>query len=96
MLHLILILINIGVLFLINKKCKSEKSKYITLLILSMLTVICHYSSLVYHLFTPLTPMGFLKSNPNLILPIYPCNVVMWLALVLGILKNKKTKFFNT
>ena len=37
--------------------------------------------------------MNFLRSNPNLLLPIYPCNVVMWLALVYGCLKNKESKF---
>ena len=31
----------------------------------------------------------FLRSNPNLILPIYPCNVVMWSCLILPFLKEK-------
>ncbi len=36
---------------------------------------------------------SYLKETPNLILPIYPCNIVMWCALVYGIIKNKDSKF---
>ena len=36
--------------------------------------------------------MTFLKENPNLLLPIYPCNVVMWGCLIYGIMKNKDSK----
>ena len=36
--------------------------------------------------------MDFLRSNPNLLLPIYPCNVVMWLGIVYGVSKNKEKK----
>ena len=36
--------------------------------------------------------MAYLSDTPNLILPIYPCNVVMWSALIFALLKNKKSK----
>jgi hypothetical protein len=39
--------------------------------------------------------MEYLSSNPNLLLPIYPCNVVMWSALIFALLKNKKSKLGN-
>ena len=42
--------------------------------------------------------MEYLRDTPNLILPIYPCNVVMWSALIFAFLKNKNSrvgKFFT-
>ena len=91
--NLILIILIVGLLVLFKKTCKSDKSKYIVLLVISISTIVCHYSSLLYHELSNGSAMDFLIDNPNLILPIYPCNVVMWLALVYGILKNKETKF---
>ena len=91
--NLVLIVIILGLLILFKKTCKSERSKYLVILFIAIATILCHYSSLVYHHFKDNTAMDFLVSNPNLVLPIYPCNVVMWLALVYGILKNKQGKF---
>ena len=90
--NIVLILFIAGLLVLFKKVCKTDKSKYIILLILPVLTIACHYSSLVYHQIKSAGAMDFLISNPNLILPIYPCNVVMWLAFVYGIIKNKQSK----
>ena len=90
--NLFLIIIIVLLLLLLKKYCKTEKSKYVTLLIASILTILCHYSSIIYHYFLDKTHIQFLESNPNLILPIYPCNVVMWSCLVLGLIKDKKTK----
>ena len=36
--------------------------------------------------------MAYLSDTPNLILPIYPCNVVMWSAPIFACLKNKKSR----
>ena len=36
--------------------------------------------------------MDYLSDTPNLIMPIYPCNVVMWSALIFALLKNKHSK----
>ncbi len=90
--NFILIGIVVALLILIKKTCKTDTSRRIALIILPAATILCHYSSLPYHYFTDNTAMDYLISNPNLVLPIYPCNVVMWLALVLGLLK-KETAF---
>lgn len=90
--NLILIVIITVILVICKKYCKTEKIKYIALLIASILTILCHYSSIIYHYFLDKAHIQFLESNPNLILPIYPCNVVMWSCLVLGLIKDKKTK----
>lgn len=92
-LNLIVIAIDVGVLILLKKFCKSDRSIYIALLILSILTILCHYSSLLYHYIKDNSAMDYLKANPNLILPIYPCNIVMWLSLVFGIMRNKQSLF---
>lgn len=92
-LNVILILIIVGVLYLIKKKVKNDKTKDLLLLISSLLTVLSHYSSLIFHLIKDGTCIDYLKSNPNLLIPIYPCNVVMILLVVFGLLKNKNSKF---
>lgn len=91
-LNFILIIIIVLILYLLKKYCKIKKSIYIIFLIVPISTILCHYSSLLYHYIVNETGMIFLKENPNLLLPIYPCNIVMWLCLVLGIIKNKESK----
>ena len=88
---LLLLIIFVG-LYFCKKHIKSEKSKRLALLLAALLTILCHYSSLTYHYFTSGSAMGFLKENPNLLLPIYPCNVVMWGCLIYGLMKNKESK----
>ena len=79
-------------LIILKKKIKTEKGKYWLLLVSSILTIVCHYSSLIYHLIVDGTCIDFLMDNPNLVLPIYPCNCVMWCCLILGIIKKKDSK----
>ncbi|MCQ2776501.1 MAG: hypothetical protein MJ217_02110 [Bacilli bacterium] len=85
-----------------GKTAKTEKAKNFWLLFLALGTVLVHYSSLAYHgighLIVPekiTTALDFLKGNPNLILPIYPCNVVMWFCIIIGGFKNKESKVFK-
>ena len=59
---------------------------------MALTTILCHYSSLVYHYFLDNSAMLFLKHNPNLLLPIYPCNVVMWCCLIFAFTK-KESRF---
>ena len=79
-------------LYFCKKYIKNEKSKNLCLLLAALLTIGCHYSSIAYHYFTSGSAMTFLKDNPNLILPMYPCNVVMWGCLIFGLMKNKDSK----
>ncbi len=71
---------------------KSERNKNILLIAAAFFTIFCHYSSLLYHHFLDGTAMEYLTHNPNLILPIYPCNVVMWSCVVYALLKNKESR----
>ena len=90
--NFILLLIITGLLLLVKKTVKSNTAKNILLLVSALITILFHYSSLLYHCFTNGDYLNYLKTNPNLILPIYPCNVVMWSCLILGLTKNKDSK----
>ena len=88
----LLLIIFIG-LFLAKKYIKNEKGKNIALLLSALFTILCHYSSFLYLYFTNGATAEYLKQNANLLLPIYPCNIVMWGCLIYGMLKNKGSKF---
>lgn len=90
-----------GAIFL-PRVIKTEKQKRIALLVAALATIVCHYSSLLYHWIGHTinpdkigTTLDFLTSNPNLVLPIYPCNFVMWGCLILALIKDKESKSFK-
>lgn len=87
---LLILAVAIGIFF-VKKYVKRERVQNLLLICSALGTVLFHYSSLIYHLFTG-GALQYLKDNPNLILPIYPCNVVMCFAVIFALLKNKKSK----
>ena len=89
---ILVVIIAIG-LFFTKKFVVSERAKNIMLIVASFITILCHYSSLLYHHLLDRTAMLYLRCNPNLILPIYPCNVVMWSCVIYGLIKNKTSRF---
>lgn len=91
--NFIIIAVATGILFLCKKLIKKDKQIRILFTVLPLLTIVCHYSSLIYHLIAEGSCKQFLVENPNLVLPIYPCNVVMWCLLILGICWNKENRF---
>lgn len=83
-------------LWFVAKHVKKDRTKNILLAAVAIFTVLFHYSAFGFSFFGGAgDALAYLKENPNLILPIYPCNLVMWLALVFGFLKNKHSKFAN-
>ena len=56
------------------------------------LMVIAHYSSLLHNLISG----EKLEIENNMILPVYPCNVFMWLGFITALIRNKKSKLFLT
>lgn len=80
--------------FLLGKKVKEEKTKRIILIVSSVVTVLVHYSSILYHFIAEGDPTTVIVHNPQYLLPIYPCNVVMWLCVVVALIKNSKSKVF--
>ena len=84
-------------LWLIKKYVKRERTKNLIFCVAAVFTILFHYSTLGFKLLTNGNAMEYLRDTPNLILPIYPCNVVMWSALIFAFLKNKSSrvgKFF--
>lgn len=70
---------------------KKDNHKDIILKTFAILTVVIHYSSLYVDFFTT----GKAVLEEPMLLPIYPCNVAMWLLLICAFWKNKKSKVFN-
>ena len=83
------------VLYLCKKYIKEERNKNLVLLFSSIITILVHYSSFIYLWFKDGDTVGYLEQNPNLLLPIYPCNVVMWGCLIYGLIRNKNSNSKN-
>ena len=78
-------------LILFGRYIKSEKAKNRILFISAILTIIIHFSTIYTSFFTT----GTAQVEEAMILPIYPCNVAMWLLLITALIKNKKSKPFK-
>ncbi len=90
--NLILIIIIAALLVAVKKWVRSERARRVLLLVAPLVTIAFHYSSFLYHLLFTGAGVTYLGETPNLILPIYPCNVVMWCALIYGLLSNKDSR----
>lgn len=93
------ILLSIAAVIIASKTAKTDKAKRIWIIAAVCGTVLIHYSSIVYHAIGHAvapdqisTVLNFVECNPNLVLPIYPCNVVMWLCLILHFYRKKTLK----
>ena len=90
--NFILIALIVVGLCLIKKYVKKERTRGTILFIAALFTILFHYSTFIFKLLFGGNAMEYLSETPNLILPIYPCNVVMWSALIFALLKNKKSR----
>ena len=88
---ILIALIALG-LWLIHKYVRKERTKVIILIAAALFTIVFHYSSYLFRLVTGEGAMEYLGESPNLLLPIYPCNVAMWSALLFAFLKNKRSR----
>lgn len=84
-------IITIGLMILFYFCIKAQKSKDLILKIAATLTVIIHFSSLYVTFFSS----GKAYVDSSMLLPIYPCNVAMWLLVILAFWKNKESKAFK-
>ena len=90
--NFILIAIISALLFAAKKWLHSERVIRILFLVSPIVTILFHYSRFIYFLINGEGAIEYLAEYRNLLLPIYPCNVVMWCALIYGFFKNPKTK----
>jgi hypothetical protein len=79
-------------LWLVKKSVKKERTQNVILIAAALFTIVFHYSSFIFKLLSRGNAIEYLGETPNLILPIYPCNVVMWSALIFAFIKNKKSR----
>ncbi len=79
-------------LWLVKKSVKKERTQNVILIAAALFTIVFHYSSFIFKLLSGGNAIEYLGETPNLILPIYPCNVVMWSALIFAFIKNKKSR----
>lgn len=78
------------VLFLSKRYIKKKKTRDLMILISAIVTIIIHYSIILFDYF-----MGNpIQIDNTMYLPVYPCNVMMWVALVIGVI-NKDGKVFS-
>ena len=93
--NFILLIIITSLLVLVKRTVRTERAQNAVLLIASLVTVLFHYSTFIFRYITGDAAIEYLQSNPNLILPIYPCNVVMWSCLIIGLMKNRESKLYS-
>lgn len=84
--------LTVALLALAGMCVHDEKSKNRILLFSAVLTVILHYSNLWVDYFVS---GGTATLENNHLLPVYPCNVVMWMLLVSAVIKNKQSLIFR-
>lgn len=70
---------------------KKETHKNLVLKVAALLTVIIHYSPLYVNYFAT----GSAEIEAPMLLPIYPCNIAMWLLLITAFSKNKQSYVFK-
>ena len=81
-------ILSAGVLVLCYFKVKTERAKAIVLRFFAIITVVIHFSSLWVDFFKD----GTATAGSTMLLPIHPCNVVMWMLLIVAFLKNRESK----
>lgn len=79
-------------LILAGRYAKKETTQNFILKFSAILTVVIHYSNLWVNFFAT---GGSATIENNHILPVYPCNVVMWTLLICALLQNKKGILFQ-
>lgn len=79
-------------LVICGKRVKNDRTKNRILKFFAILTVVIHYSNLWVDYFLN---GGTATIENNHILPVYPCNVIMWMLLTASLLQNKKCLLFQ-
>jgi hypothetical protein len=93
--HILYILISgiitIVLLGLCSRFVKDQDKKDKILKLAAILTVAIHYSVLYVDYFST----GTAEVESTMLLPIYPCNVAMWLLLIVAFMKNRRGKVYT-
>ena len=84
--------LTVALLVLARIFARSDRSKNYILKFFAIITVVIHYSNIWVDFFGS---GGTATVENNQILPVYPCNVVMWMLLVASLSQNKKRLLFQ-
>lgn len=84
--------LTVGLLYLASILAKDGETKNRILKFTAIVTVVIHYSNLWVDYFTT---GGTATLENNQLLPVYPCNVIMWMLLVASLMRNKKRLLFQ-
>lgn len=85
-------LLTVLLLALAGRYVKDDQKKRQILKFFAIITVIIHYSDLWVDFFAN---GGSVEVGSNHLLPVYPCNVVMWMLLAASLLKNQNSVVFH-
>lgn len=77
---------------LCKKKVNNDSTKDKILKYVSIAVVILHYSSLYVEFFQ--TP-GSAEVSDNMLFPIYPCNIIMWLLVIVAFMKKRDSRIYT-
>ena len=81
-------------IFIMCKKVvRNQNTKDRILKIVAISVVVIHFSSLYEDFFSN---NGEALVEDNMLLPIYPCNIIMWLLLIVSFMKNKESIIYKT
>ena len=80
----------VGVEVLLFFFVTTERLKNMFLQLFAVLTVILHFSKLWVNYFAT----GVAKADLAMLMPYYPCHIVMWLLVILAFIKNKQSLLF--
>jgi hypothetical protein len=87
-----MLIITILLFIFCKKYIKNDKTKDLVLKITSVLVVAIHFSSLYVDFFAS---NGEAMIEDSMLLPIYPCNIIMWLLLIVAFMKNKESNIYK-
>lgn len=94
--HILYIILSGVITILLLALCRhyvqDESKKNCILKITAVVTVLIHYSNIWVEYFTT---GGTVTVENNHLLPVYPCNVVMWMLLIVACMKEKKGLWFD-
>lgn len=83
--------ITLILLYICHKVIKEDKTKNLILKISAIVTVILHYSTLWIDYLTT----GSANVDSVMLFPIYPCNIVMWMLLIVSLMRNQDSKIYK-
>ena len=90
--NIITLVIIVLLLVLCKKLIKKDNIKDLVLKVTSILVVVIHFSSLYVDFFVN---NGEALIENSMLLPVYPCNIIMWLLLIVAFMKDKESKLYK-